>query len=89
MKNKEIQLGQQVKDIVTGFNGIAVAKIEHLNGCVQYAVRPKQKASDKDMPEACYIDVEQLEIVGDGINKKKKVTKTGGPKGLAFKNNGI
>ena len=36
-----ILLGSQVKDKVTGFEGIAVSRIEYLSGCVQYGVRPR------------------------------------------------
>ena len=29
-------MGKEVKDIVTGFKGIVTAKIEYLNGCIQF-----------------------------------------------------
>ncbi len=37
----EIKLGQKVKDVVTGFTGIAVAKCIYLNGCVQFQIVPR------------------------------------------------
>jgi len=80
MKNKEIKLGQKVKDIVSGLTGITIAKVEYLNGCVQYAVKPKMKEKDTETPQAEYIDVEQLQVINDGIIKKKKITKNGGIK---------
>jgi len=67
-----IELGQKVKCKVTGFTGIATAKIEFLNGCIQFCVKPKIKAKDNKMPEGQYIDVEQLEVVGEGTRVKKK-----------------
>jgi len=69
-----IKLGQKVKDKVTGFTGIAIAKIEYLNGCIQFCVKPKIKAKDNKMSEGQYIDVEQLEVVGEGIRVESKPT---------------
>ena len=75
----EIKLGQKVKDIVSGFKGIAICRMEYLNGCVRYTVQQKQTKAGAEI--TCMdIDTEQLEVVDSGILKKKKVTKTGGPK---------
>ena len=57
-------LGKKVKDKVTGFKGIATARVEFIGGCIQYCVKPKSQ--DNKMPEGVYVDVEQLEVVGDG-----------------------
>ncbi|WP_338876939.1 hypothetical protein WBJ53_14885 [Spirosoma sp. SC4-14] len=61
-----IKLGQKVRCKVTGFEGIAIVKCEYLNGCVQYCVKPA--ARDGKMIDGEYIDVQQLEVVGDGIS---------------------
>lgn len=61
-----IKLGQRVKDKVTGFEGIATAKVIYLNGCVQFCVKPKVDEKGK-MVEGEYIDEEQLEVVGEGF----------------------
>jgi hypothetical protein len=62
-----ITLGQKVKDKISGFTGIATARIEYLNGCVQYCVSPK---TDKDgkRPDAEWFDDAILEVVSGGIN---------------------
>ena len=52
---KKIKLGNQVKDIVTGFEGIATAKVEYLNGCIQYYVKPKIDEDGK-YPSGQYLD---------------------------------
>ena len=57
-----IELGQKVKDKVTGFTGIATAKIEYLNGCVQFQVSPKVSPKNS-FQEGKYIDIEQLDVV--------------------------
>lgn len=72
----DIELGWQVRDLVTGFTGIAVARVEYLNGCVQYCVKP-QAGEDGKMPEGEYIDAGQLEIVGPGVSVQRR--ETGGP----------
>lgn len=63
-----IKLGQKVRDKVTGFTGIAISKIEFLNGCVQFCVKPKaatpKKGEAQKCPEGQYFDVEQLDVVG-------------------------
>jgi len=63
-----VELGQKVRDIVTGFTGIATAKVEYLNGCVQFHVRPTvatpKKGESQEYPDGKYIDVEQLRVVG-------------------------
>lgn len=68
-----IVLGNQVKDIVTGFEGIAVTRVEYLNGCVQYCVKGKM-GKDGKVPEGEYIDQQQLIVTGAGISIKQKDT---------------
>lgn len=59
-----IQLGQKVRDRVTGFEGIVVNKVEYLNGCIQFCVKPRC-GEDGKMSAGEYIDDAQLEVVDD------------------------
>jgi len=69
-----MKLGDKLKDKVTGFEGIAVAKIEYLNGCCQYCIKPQMHTSGK-MPNGEYIDVQQLEVVkSDSVIVEAKET---------------
>lgn len=69
----KFELGQKVKDLVTGFTGIATSRVEYLNGCTQYGVRGP--VDDKNvMPEPQYIDQQQLELVGPGVVIEKQET---------------
>lgn len=70
-----IELGNKVKDIVTGFEGIVVARVEYLNGCIQYCVKPKAK--DGKMEDGQYIDEKVLEVVDKGVSVR--MSRTGGP----------
>jgi hypothetical protein len=57
-----IKLGQRARDTITGFEGIATSRVEYLNGCIQYCIRPTQLEKG-EMIESQYIDEGQLEIV--------------------------
>ncbi len=67
-----IELGQRVKDKITGFEGIATARVEYLTGCIQYCLKPEKLDEKGKMIEGEYIDEGQLELLGDGINKSAK-----------------
>jgi len=72
---KQIELGQRVKDKVSDFIGIAVARVTYLNGCVQIQVTPKA-VEGKIINQ--WIDEIQLEVVDQGIlpvEKKEKPEK--------------
>ena len=81
------KLGKKVKDRITGFEGIAISCCEYVNGCIEYAVKPKVNKKG-EMQEAEWVDDIQLEVIGDkrGVEKilkdevikKKKEFKPGG-----------
>ncbi len=63
-----MKLGNEVRDVITGFTGIAIQRSEMLSGTVQIAVQPRSKEGETDkMPDAINIDVQLLEFVSDGI----------------------
>ena len=61
----EIKLGQEVRDKVTGFEGIATARCEYINGCLQFGITPMSQ--DGKYPDTNYLDYKRLEIIGDGV----------------------
>ena len=74
-----IVLGNKVKDVVTGFTGVAISKVEYLNGCIRYCVMP-MVGKDGKMPDGEYVDEGQLVIVDTEIlPSKDKKEPTGGP----------
>lgn len=77
----QIKLGQKLRCKVTGFEGIATARIEYINGCVQYCVKPKCKDKNATPPAGEYIDAQQLEVIGQGVCVETKGT--GGPASTA------
>lgn len=62
-----IELGQKVRDVVTGFEGIADCRMEFLNGCVRVSVQPAMKPDKEDgrqyVQESKVFDEQQLEIL--------------------------
>ncbi len=77
---KMIYLGEKVKDKITGFRGVAIAQCVYLNGCVCYEVQPPC-GKDGKMPQAIWIDEQQLEAVGRKPAEKKAIRRRrpGGP----------
>lgn len=72
-----ILLGQKVRDKITGFEGVTVSKVEYLNGCIQYGVRPYYSETEMKgkYPEAEYIDEEQLEkLYPESLEDEKRVS---------------
>ncbi len=63
-----IKLGQRVRDLTTGFEGIAVNKTLLLNGCIQFGIQPPAK--DGVYPESISIDENLLEVVDEGVSAK-------------------
>jgi len=76
---KQIQLGDKVKDPLTGLTGIAVARTAWLHGCDRITVQPEGFDKEKKPFEAFSVDEPQLSIV-----KAKKIKRgsqdTGGPR---------
>lgn len=75
---KEVKLGSRVRDMVTGIEGVAVARLEYMNGCVRYEVQPR---GDKDGAKiaSLWVDVQQMqvEVLPDTAEKEKPPV--GGP----------
>jgi len=73
-----IELGDEVKDTVSGFKGVAVCRHSYLNGCDRITIQPKAETKGTSLPGECSFDEPQLVLV------KAKVVpqgskKTGGP----------
>lgn len=44
----QIDLGDEVEDVVSGYRGIAVSRTEYLNGCAKYGVQQKARERRQD-----------------------------------------
>jgi len=63
--NKEIMLGDIVKDTYTNFTGVATTMMTFINDCVQFEVVPKVDKDNKPQ-EGVFIDVQSLKLVKKG-----------------------
>lgn len=78
-KRPNLNLGDLVKDTVTGFTGVIVAYTTWLNGCIRVTVQPRELKDGKAI-ESCGFDIEQMVLVEAGVIGEKPVEKrTGGP----------
>lgn len=71
-----IALGVLAKDKITDFKGTVTARIEYLNGCVQYCLKPTVDKDGKSR-DGEWFDESQIIILGQRTTIKKK--DTGGP----------
>jgi hypothetical protein len=63
----ELQLGQMMRDVISGFEGIAIQKVEKYNGNIMYALQPKAKSGEDGHPDAMVLDELMLDYVHDGV----------------------
>lgn len=81
-------LGDKVRDRITGMTGIVVSRSEHLFGCERYWVEP-QEVKDGKPVDGRWFDQDSLELVTAGVIQRTRVRvveevapvqrKTGGP----------
>ena len=71
-----MKLGDIVKDTVTDFEGMVVARHEYLNGCVRFSLQPRG-LHDGKLIEPQTFDVEQLVLIKAA--EARSVRPTGGP----------
>lgn len=53
-------LGLVVKDIITGFEGLAKVRMEFFNGCIRYTVQPLKLGEDGQPAKSEGFDEQQL-----------------------------
>lgn len=84
-------MGAKARDIITGFEGIIVHRVQFLTGCDQYGLLPTGLDKDGDTKKTGQFDENRLELVGtkivklaDGKTPAKKI-KAGGPQAYVGK----
>jgi len=74
----KFKMGDELKDTLTGFSGIVVARSQYLTGCNRYSLQ-KQKLTKEGRPEKWEsFDEDMLIKISGGINLKKKKKQEGG-----------
>ena len=75
---RTIKLGDTARDIITGFEGVVVARTEWLYNCVRFTLQPKELKDGAPL-ETVTFDEDQLQVVDLKVVPEKAV-KTGGPR---------
>ena len=60
----KFKMNQVVKDKVTGYQGVILARIEYATGCQHYGVCQQVVSKEGKIPEWEYIDESRLVLVG-------------------------
>ncbi len=68
------ELGEKVKDKITKFKGVIMARIEYLTGCNQYGISPEELTKEGKRPDWEYIDENRLERIPGKIILKNQQT---------------
>ena len=79
-EKKRLELGMEVRDRVTGFQGIITARTTYLNACSRLTVSPPV-AEKGTLPDSQFFDEPDLVLVGNGVYvpPEPKPVRTGGP----------
>jgi hypothetical protein len=88
-KKKEIVLGCEVTDIVTGFKGIVTGYHKWLTGCDTCTINPKVTKGGGKVDSEC-LDVNRLKYSGKGVSiETKSDEKPGGPQTTPVQSNRV
>jgi len=78
-KERKIELGDRVKDKVSGYIGVVVAVTIWLNGCARMGIQAETVKKDEQPQDVVWIDEFQLKLVRKAIVKTVS-RETGGPR---------
>lgn len=65
-QNIPFQLGDRVRDVITGFKGVVTGRIEYINGCDQCCISP-EATRDGKLAESIWFDWQRLERSGKAV----------------------
>jgi hypothetical protein len=64
----------KVRDKITGFTGTITARIQRINGCLQYLVKPRVKDGENKLEEGIWLDFPDIEVLDDIVPMPQTVT---------------
>lgn len=85
--DQTVELGDLVKDKITGFEGVAICRNHWLNNCIRFAVQSTKLNKDGKADGYDTFDIEQLEVLKKAHIKIVKPP-TGGPKDAPVRGHG-
>ena len=76
--NEKAELGDVVKDKISGFQGVVTGIHKYLNGCTRLSVSPQTVKKDEKIPlDDVHLDSIQVEIVKKNVMESVKETVEG------------
>lgn len=66
MAREPIKLGDLARDIITGFEGIVVARTQWLSSCDRVTLQPREMKDGKRVNN-CTFDLHEVELVESGV----------------------
>lgn len=73
----KFNMGDRVKDIVSGYTGVILAMTYYSTGCRHYGIAPEKTGKDGNIREYEWLDESRLVLVKSARERKRKPT--GGP----------
>lgn len=67
MYDFQFNLGDEVKDRITGFQGVIISRTQWLTNCNTYGVKTRSLDKDGKPQDSCYFDEPNLELVGSEV----------------------
>lgn len=64
-----INLGDIVRDTISGYEGVCLAKVQYLTGCDQIGIKPRTLKEDGGTQDALYFDAPFVEVLEAGVVK--------------------
>jgi hypothetical protein len=71
----KFELGCELKDVVTGYTGIVMARTEYFTGCKHYALQSRKLDKNSKTKEWEYFDESRLVSTGKNIKLQETVNK--------------
>lgn len=62
----KFELGEEVKDVITGYVGCVVSQMTHITGCTTYFIQRKYKANEK-IDDSQHFDENRLTATGKKV----------------------
>jgi len=88
----KVELGDVVRDTISGFEGVVVCVSYWLNGCIRVQVEPRKLNDKGEMIGAAAFDIQQVELVEltaeareslERLKPKEQAERPGGPRSSA------
>lgn len=80
MNDFKFELGDELKDVITGFKGIVRGRSQYLTGCNSYGIQSQKLSENGNPQEWKWFDEDQLtRVKKEKIVLNEKARETGGP----------